>query len=147
MHHCKDIAASQLQLALGRRYVQASPGMYGGPIEGLCEGFENCLNRMMVIVRSQQVNVEIEIPVVSYGAEKLGYQSNGKIADHGALKKGRHTQVRTPGQIDHYTGQRLIHRNITVRKALNSNFVTKSLFKGLSETNPNIFNCVMLVDV
>ena len=44
VHHCKDIAASQLQLTLGRRYVQASPGMYGGPIEGLSEGFENSLN-------------------------------------------------------------------------------------------------------
>ena len=60
----------------------------GSGVEGAPEGFEDRLDAVVVVGHAQEVDVDVGFAVIGHGAEELGDQADGKVAD-GGLVEGR----------------------------------------------------------
>src|SRR5215467_1920687 len=99
-----------------RRQVQSTGGC-----------LKNRFGNVVLIAAIQAFNVEIESPFLDEGFEKFLDQFRLKVADSCGPEIHLVYEIRTSGQVDDYTSQRLIQRNICMRKSRDSAAVPTSL--------------------
>src|SRR5215813_2343958 len=102
-------------------------------VQSTCSGFEDRFRYVVLIAPINIFNVEIEPPFLDESFEEFLDQFGLKIADSCSLKVDFVHEIRTSGQVDYHTRQRLIQRNICMGKSCDTATIAASFQKCLAQ--------------
>lgn len=81
------------------------------------------------------------------GFPKMTHEFCRKVANHGPRERSVYRAMHPSGQVDNTTYEGLVHRHVGMPIALDIGFVCERLRKRLTQTDSNIFDRMVIIDM
>src|SRR5690554_2067344 len=101
---------------------------------------------MFVAAVVKKMEMKIDFRFYRKGAKQVIHHLGGKVSNSISHRLIIALKSEAPSQINRYGDQNLIHRQDGKAIALDPSLVSQRLAQGLPEGNPDIFNCVVIID-
>ena len=118
-----------------------------GHVQRPSKGLKKRLDTVVIVLATQQVEVQVHPGLVGYREEKLAHQCDRQFANTLVVEGRFQHQIRAARQIDRSPGQGLVHRHIAMPVSDNPGLVAEGLCNRLAQSNSDIHYCVMGVDM
>src|SRR5512132_3085090 len=135
-----------LQASLGRQYSLHPRIDLSGEIHRPSECFKAGLDDVVRILAAWYIDMQVHAQLIGKGGEKLMGQVGVEIADTSWANLDVVGEIRPAAQIDYHLGERLVERAAGFAEAANTCLVAESLFERLSQSQPDIFDRVVIID-